>query len=298
MGGRQLEPHEADALIKDREIGPLDGFRSKMGRPFSAKLKLNDANEVDVRLRQPTAAPRTARRRTSPAQTPLGACPKCASRVFELPQRLRVRKGRRPGQDLRLPLRPHDPAAPGRARADGKAARDEEDRPAAVRVGAHAAAVLGVSSSCRRTARSASSSRPRTRPRRARAARGRRTALRVLGAHPKDQGSRSSCTAASYGPYVKHGAVNATLPDRDKVDTLTLDDALEIARREGRESRQAARPSAPRSAAGEEGGKPKRRRRRPGGRQAPDGQGIGAQACGEETRGQSRPPKKPAAKKR
>jgi DNA topoisomerase-3 len=31
LGGRQLEPHEADALIKDREIGPLEGFRSKMG---------------------------------------------------------------------------------------------------------------------------------------------------------------------------------------------------------------------------------------------------------------------------
>ena len=46
MGGRQLEPHEADALIKEREIGPLEGFRSKMGRPFSAKLKLTDANEV------------------------------------------------------------------------------------------------------------------------------------------------------------------------------------------------------------------------------------------------------------
>ena len=122
LGGRQLEPHEADALIKDREIGPLDGFRSKLGRPFSAKLKLNDANEVDVRLRQPTAlddgeapdfsAQDAARRLSRSARHASSSCRQC----------VRLRKGGRAREDLRLPLGPHDPAAADRASADAEAA--------------------------------------------------------------------------------------------------------------------------------------------------------------------------------
>ena len=56
-------------------------------------------------------------------------------------------------------------------------------------------------------------------------ARRRRPALRVLGAHPKD-GKPVELHAGRYGPYVKHGDVNATLPDRDKVDSLTLPEAV------------------------------------------------------------------------
>jgi topoisomerase IA-like protein len=52
-------------------------------------------------------------------------------------------------------------------------------------------------------------------------------ALRVLGAHPKTR-APVELHSGRYGPYVKHGAVNATIPDRDQVDTLTLDDALAL----------------------------------------------------------------------
>ena len=34
--------------------------------------------------------------------------------------------------------------------------------------------------------------------------------------------------AGRYGPYVKHGSVNATLPDRAQADTLTLDEAVAL----------------------------------------------------------------------
>ena len=34
--------------------------------------------------------------------------------------------------------------------------------------------------------------------------------------------------AGRYGPYVKHGGVNATVPDRDQVDALTLDEAVKL----------------------------------------------------------------------
>jgi len=53
------------------------------------------------------------------------------------------------------------------------------------------------------------------------------TALKVLGAHPKTK-APVELHSGKYGPYVKHGAVNATLPDSDKAETLTLEEALEI----------------------------------------------------------------------
>jgi len=63
----------------------------------------------------------------------------------------------------------------------------------------------------------------------AKGARGARSAaaLKVLGAHPKD-GKPVELHAGRYGPYVKHGAVNATLPDREHIDALTLAEALTL----------------------------------------------------------------------
>jgi DNA topoisomerase-1 len=49
----------------------------------------------------------------------------------------------------------------------------------------------------------------------------------VLGAHP-DDGKPVELHAGRYGPYVKHGDVNATLPDRERVNELTLDEALAL----------------------------------------------------------------------
>lgn len=42
MAGRLFETAEMEILLRDGRIGPLDGFRSKMGRPFSAAVKLSD----------------------------------------------------------------------------------------------------------------------------------------------------------------------------------------------------------------------------------------------------------------
>ncbi len=46
IGNRKMDPEEVRALLRDGKIGPLDGFRSKMGRPFSAILQLNEENKV------------------------------------------------------------------------------------------------------------------------------------------------------------------------------------------------------------------------------------------------------------
>ena len=40
MAGHQFDPEEIKALLATGHVGPLEGFRSKEGRPFSAALKL------------------------------------------------------------------------------------------------------------------------------------------------------------------------------------------------------------------------------------------------------------------
>lgn len=46
IGNRKMEIPEICELIKERKIGPLDGFRSKMGKPYSAMLTLDDENKI------------------------------------------------------------------------------------------------------------------------------------------------------------------------------------------------------------------------------------------------------------
>lgn len=41
MAGRELEREEVTKLLTEGKVGPLEGFRSKMGRPFSAVVKLD-----------------------------------------------------------------------------------------------------------------------------------------------------------------------------------------------------------------------------------------------------------------
>jgi DNA topoisomerase-3 len=87
--GRAFETVEAEAFIRDRKIGPLDGFRSKAGWPFSAEMKLVHDPEIsnwklefdfgdDAKLAEGDGEPVDFS-----AQQSLGACPKCKGRVFE-----------------------------------------------------------------------------------------------------------------------------------------------------------------------------------------------------------------------
>jgi hypothetical protein len=55
----------------------------------------------------------------------------------------------------------------------------------------------------------------------------RAAAVRVLGPHPKDK-QPVELHAGRYGPYVKHGGVNASLPDKDRVDAVTLGEAVAL----------------------------------------------------------------------
>jgi DNA topoisomerase-1 len=72
-----------------------------------------------------------------------------------------------------------------------------------------------------------------------------RGALKVLGKHPSD-GQPVALYSGRYGPYVKHGKTNATLPDPGMVSTVTLEEALELIAAKGGKS---AKPKAAKSAA-------------------------------------------------
>ena len=80
--GREWSPEEVAELIGKRFIGPLTGFRSKQGRPFSAGLRLTDDLRIEFDFGQGAGGSDEEAPDFS-AQEPLGACPKCSSRVFE-----------------------------------------------------------------------------------------------------------------------------------------------------------------------------------------------------------------------
>jgi DNA topoisomerase-3 len=89
VAGRQLEPAEVEELIAKRQVGPLQGFRSKMGRPFAAVIKLKHdeaANlfraEFDFGRDKPDESG-AAVEVDFTGKEPLGKCPKCGARVFE-----------------------------------------------------------------------------------------------------------------------------------------------------------------------------------------------------------------------
>jgi DNA topoisomerase-3 len=79
--GREWSPEEIAELITRRSVGPLTGFRSRQGKPFSAVLKLNDELKVEFDFGQASGEGEQAP--DFSGQEPLGACPKCGARVFE-----------------------------------------------------------------------------------------------------------------------------------------------------------------------------------------------------------------------
>jgi DNA topoisomerase-3 len=81
--GREWSPEEVAELITKRYIGPLNGFRSRMGKPFSAALKLNDDLRPEFDFGQGSASGEGEPAPDFSAQESLGACPKCGARVFE-----------------------------------------------------------------------------------------------------------------------------------------------------------------------------------------------------------------------
>ncbi|MBI2312922.1 MAG: DNA topoisomerase III [Betaproteobacteria bacterium] len=84
VSARQFEPEEIDELLAKRVVGPLTGFRSKLGRPFAAMVRLNDGHEPEFDFGDGSRGEEGAAEAVDfSGHTPLGTCPKCGAGVFE-----------------------------------------------------------------------------------------------------------------------------------------------------------------------------------------------------------------------
>jgi DNA topoisomerase-3 len=83
IAGRRIESEEIEQLITERAIGPLQGFRSRIGRPFAAMLKLREDFTAQLDFGQSAQDERDAEPVDFSGKTPLGPCPKCGARVFD-----------------------------------------------------------------------------------------------------------------------------------------------------------------------------------------------------------------------
>jgi len=86
VASRQLEIPEVEELITKRQVGPLQGFRSKMGKPFAAVIKLTPELKPEFDFGQDKPDANGVMQEVDfSGQEPLGKCPKCGGRVFETP---------------------------------------------------------------------------------------------------------------------------------------------------------------------------------------------------------------------
>jgi DNA topoisomerase-3 len=89
-GGRSFELDEVETFLAHKKIGPLEGFRSKAGWPFTAELKLAYDDEIDNWKLEFDFGEDAKKEGESgepvdfSGQQSLGSCPKCKGHVYEL----------------------------------------------------------------------------------------------------------------------------------------------------------------------------------------------------------------------
>jgi DNA topoisomerase-3 len=84
IASRRIENEEADELFRTRAIGPLQGFRSRMGRPFAAMVKIKDDFAVELDFGQSANDEQGGGEPVDFSdRTPLGDCPKCGAHVYD-----------------------------------------------------------------------------------------------------------------------------------------------------------------------------------------------------------------------
>ncbi len=86
--GRTFELAEVETLLQAHRIGPLDGFRSKAGWPFTSEIVLKFIEEdknwkLEFDFGDDRKAEETGELVDFADAEPLGTCPKCAARVFD-----------------------------------------------------------------------------------------------------------------------------------------------------------------------------------------------------------------------
>jgi len=81
--GRAFEIEEVETLLREKLVGPLQGFRSKKGFPFAAVMKLSDEGEPKFVFDDDKNDDGSAATVDFTGKEQLGKCPKCEGRVFE-----------------------------------------------------------------------------------------------------------------------------------------------------------------------------------------------------------------------
>ncbi|MDP2787733.1 MAG: DNA topoisomerase III [Pseudomonadota bacterium] len=223
VASRQFEVAEMEALLSVGKIGPLTGFRNKMGRPFDAEIRLNDDKSPEFDFGQPREG-EAAEPVDFSGQESLGACPKCGAAVYEHGNSFVCERSVGPEKacDFRsgklILQQPVEREQMQKLLAEGKtdlltgfvSARTRRTFPAfLVRD---------------KTGKVSFEFEPRGEGASKRAA---PAPGKELGAHPGD-GKPISLKSGRFGPYVQHGKLNATLPKDMNPDSVTLEQAVEL----------------------------------------------------------------------
>jgi len=81
VSSREFSPEEIETLIVKRSVGPLTGFRSRVGKPFAAVVRLTPEFRAEFDFGQ--QADGASEKVDFSELSPLGPCPKCGGRVYE-----------------------------------------------------------------------------------------------------------------------------------------------------------------------------------------------------------------------
>jgi DNA topoisomerase III len=92
LASRQLSDTEAATLLSQKRVGPLEGFRSKLGRTFSADLILKETFEIEFYWENQAKEGEDLALDLS-AMTPLGDCPKCKHKIYDIETAYLCEKG-------------------------------------------------------------------------------------------------------------------------------------------------------------------------------------------------------------
>jgi DNA topoisomerase-3 len=76
LAGRRIEAHEFLELLEKGTMGLVDGFRSRLGRPFSAGLKLGEGRKIELVVGEEEGT------LDFTGQEPLGQCLACGGNMF------------------------------------------------------------------------------------------------------------------------------------------------------------------------------------------------------------------------
>jgi len=76
LAGRRIEASEFLELLQKGTLGLVEGFRSRLGRPFSAGLKLGEGRKIELVVGEEEGT------LDFTGQEPLGKCPACGGNMF------------------------------------------------------------------------------------------------------------------------------------------------------------------------------------------------------------------------